>query len=171
MIVPCWNPAGLRENTRRDSLGRDLNRMFSRTGEGLMAWWEGLVQGARFEIAICLHEDYDATGIYTYELDTRPGGSSVARIGLDACDALLPLELSADVGELPLDRGLIRADSQQLADLLEEFPEDRPEAVELAATKRAAVSLTFETPSEYGLDVRKDTQVLFLKTVTDHLFG
>jgi murein peptide amidase A len=68
MIFPCLNPWGLVNNSRRDADGRDLNRTYHNDSVPQTAAHVARMAGRRFDLALCLHEDYDATGVYIYEL-------------------------------------------------------------------------------------------------------
>lgn len=160
VIVPCFNPEGLQGNSRRDGKGIDLNREFHHARHPLIAAWRDAVEGLKFRLALCLHEDYDATGTYLYELGT--GEHSIGGACLDACAALIPREMRAEVEGRSMDRGLL-FHGEDLAELLEEMGEGLPEAIYLRVHHAPSV-ITFETPSEYGLDVRVAAQVRCIET-------
>ena len=67
IIYPCLNPWGLIENSRLNVKGKDLNRSWDKSGEVIISEVIKRSEGARFRLAINLHEDYDANGIYLYE--------------------------------------------------------------------------------------------------------
>jgi hypothetical protein len=154
-VVPCFNPHGLRENTRGDEQGTDLNRQFHGEGHPLIGAWKAWLGSRRFRLALCLHEDYDATGTYVYELGEaeRPIGG----ICLDAAAGWIPRERRAEIDGREMSGGhLFR--SGDIADLLEEMEAGLPEAIYLRS-KHAPLVLTFETPSEFALDRRVAAQV------------
>jgi len=62
MIFPCLNPWGLERNVRFDEEGRDLNRFYNSRKIPQIAAQRDLMKGKRFDLAITLHEDYDARG-------------------------------------------------------------------------------------------------------------
>ena len=64
MIFPCLNPWGLNNNCRFDSDGRDLNRCFHNNDVPQIAAQMRVLHDARFDLAILLHEDFDAQGYY-----------------------------------------------------------------------------------------------------------
>ena len=155
LIIPCFNPDGLRQNTRRDATGTDLNREFHHTRNPLISAWRERMEGMRFRLALCLHEDYDATGTYLYELGEV--GESIGNECLDACAEFIPRESRAEVEGMAMDRGLL-FHGGDLLELLEEMDEGLPEAIYLRV-HHAVTALTFETPSEFGLDLRVAAQV------------
>jgi hypothetical protein len=79
-ICPCLNPTGLALGTRENAGGVDLNRDYRhlRTAEvqAHVAW---LDRQPRFDLTLCLHEDWEARGFYLYELNPRPGPSRAGR--------------------------------------------------------------------------------------------
>jgi hypothetical protein len=154
-IVPCFNPDGLQANTRRTADGFDLNREFHHARHPLIAAWREAVDGLKFRLALCLHEDYDATGTYLYELGE--GESSIGGACLDACAEFIPREAREEVEGWAMDRGLLYHGGD-LEELLGEMEEGLPEAIYLRVHHAPAV-ITFETPSEFGLDARVAAQV------------
>ena len=73
MIFPCLNPWGLERNIRLDAEGRDLNRFYNSKKVTQLNAQLALMKGRRFDVAACLHEDYDSRGFYLYEIaSNRP---------------------------------------------------------------------------------------------------
>jgi hypothetical protein len=82
LAFPCLNPWGLVHNSRLDESGRDLNRTYHDDSVPQTAAHKAVLAGRHtsdfrgrrpFDLALALHEDYDANGAYIYELrDTRP---------------------------------------------------------------------------------------------------
>jgi protein MpaA len=66
-IFPCLNPWGLVHNKRTDAEGRDLNRCYRDCSLPAIAAHRKLVEKSRYDLALILHEDYDAQGAYLYE--------------------------------------------------------------------------------------------------------
>ncbi len=71
LLFPCINPWGLVNNCRLDAEGRDLNRSFHDTGVPQIVAHMTLLADQSFDLALMLHEDYDATGVYLYEIPIR----------------------------------------------------------------------------------------------------
>src|SRR5262245_40393427 len=69
-LCPCLNPSGFRLNRRENAEGLDLNRQYlhvrARETRAHIAWLE---RQPRFDLAICLHEDWESQGFYLYELN------------------------------------------------------------------------------------------------------
>lgn len=144
LIFPCFNPWGLENNRREDARGRDLNRLFQSRASPLPAWRRELGTG-RFDIAISLHEDFDAHGAYIYELGGRDGERLLA-----AAAAHIPPDPSSQIDGRVAVGGVIRYSGLTP----ENFPlPGLPEAVWLYF-ERCGHSITFETPSEFSLHRR-----------------
>lgn len=154
VIFPCLNPHGLRNNTRADHLGLDINRRFHLTDDPLCGPWRQLIAARRWRIGLCLHEDYDAQGCYVYELGLHRHSLS-SRILAD-CTDVIPTDPRRSIDGRAAKSGVIRRST---------IPPDlpgMPEAVELYQLG-CPVTLTFETPSEFSLDDRVTTQAAFVK--------
>lgn len=149
-ILPCLNPVGLEENTRFDGDGIDLNRHFQNREIPVIAAWQEYLEGRRFDVALHLHEDYDATGIYLYEVARRePRGEGI----LAACESVIPRETAETVDGSAFENGLLRQD-RDLDEVIENDLEGGwPEAL-YVYLQHETDSYTFETPSEEGLEKR-----------------
>lgn len=164
-LFPCLNPVGLIENTRRDGAGIDLNRSFADTTVPVIAAWQEAVAGRRFDCSINLHEDYDATGIYLYEL-TR--GESRGDALLRACETHLLRDSAIVIDGSDFENGLLVRTSGIEQVVEEQLGGGYPEAI-LLFLKYAEVSYTFETPSESDLLRRIAAHRAFLEAVTGPL--
>jgi len=154
-ILPCLNPWGLEQNSRRNARGQDLNRSFHRNIKPL-GQLKRFLRGMRFELALCLHEDYDATGLYLYELPgCRP---YIGERILQAAKQVVPLESRVSVEGIKCRKGLIRRSAPP------EIYSQQPESLYLALF-HARRSLTVETPSEFSLDTRVAAHMRVLEAV------
>lgn len=160
LILPCLNPWGLVNNQRADARGRDLNRLFDRRNLSPIAQIRRLVQGRRFSLTINLHEDYDARGVYLYELSRRP--PDIGADLLKSVSEIIPLETRTRIDGRPAKNGLMlrRANLQRIP--------LHPEAIYLYLNQ-CDRSLTFETPSEFALDRRVEAHVRALEFSLDWL--
>jgi murein peptide amidase A len=109
----------------------------------LIAGWRQFIEDYRFPVAATLHEDYDANGIYLYELNPRVGHSYGEPL-LQKCEQIILREWR-DVIEGRRAKNAIVRRTRGVPKL-----EGMPEAVTLFAEQGCA-TLTFETPSEFGL--------------------
>src|SRR5207244_2768752 len=76
LIFPCLNPWGLRNNSRFGRGGHDLNRLFHHDDHPTVAAVRRITEPHHFAVSLNMHEDYDAQGIYLYEVQrgsTRMG--------------------------------------------------------------------------------------------------
>ncbi len=145
MIFPCLNPWGLQHNSRNDRSGRDLNRGYHRKDVPVIEAQKGLLQGRVFEAAVMLHEDFDARGVYLYEVaGVRPfWGEEIVAAG----SSWIPREPRTRLDGWRCRQGLVRPRITP-----ESLPE-HPEAlfVYFGHTRR---SITLETPSEFSMRER-----------------
>ena len=161
IIFPCLNPWGLSNNMREDEEGKDLNRCFDQLENELVAWVHRLIEEHRFRVAACLHEDFDAKGVYLYELARR--GEHFGSALLKKLEKIIPRHRGRVDGRESRD-GVMRR-TRGLKKIVEEIG-GMPEAGYLFLN-HARTALTFETPSEYSLYRRVQCHVRFLNGVAD----
>ena len=143
-LIPMVNPTGYRQGSRENRAGVDLNRDYRhRVSPEITAHVKWLEYQPRFDLAFCLHEDWESTGYYLYELnpDQRP---SLAQAMIDAVSATYPIDLAAQIDERPAEGGIIRPDPD---------PANRdlwPEAIYLRA-HHTSLCYTLEAPSAFPL--------------------
>lgn len=154
LIFPCLNPWGLVSNCRLDADGRDLNRAFHDEAVPQVAAHKQLLGKRRFDLALTLHEDYDALGFYLYEV---PGpkpywGEHLTR----AVSRHVPIEKRHKIEGRAAKDGIVRKSIKP--DLLPTWPEAF--VLYFAHCNRV---FTVETPSEFHLDDRVAAQVAVLE--------
>jgi murein peptide amidase A len=142
-LVPCFNPHGLAANTRTNEHGEDLNRSFHQEDHPIIGPWREVMQERSIGMAVMLHEDYDAQGIYTYEIHA-PRQKPICDSLLKTAEKIIPRDLRRDIDGRAFKKGVFTRD---------ELPTDVPGDPEAFALHRfgAEYNLTFETPSEYSL--------------------
>jgi murein peptide amidase A len=164
-IVPLLNPTGYRTGARENAAGVDLNRDYRQplTDEvrGHVHW---LRHQPPFDLALCLHEDWESQGAYLYELNPQHG-PSLARPLLAALTSELPVESGAIVDGRPVSElGIIRPlDDPALRDTW-------PEAIYLIQ-EHTALGYTTETPSHAALEARIRAQTRAVQVASTHLLG
>jgi len=147
LIFPCLNPWGIRNNSRFDSKGRDLNRLFQGDSHPVVAAVRRVVKNRRFPVSLSMHEDYDAQGIYLYEV--QRGKSRLGETLLAAARKSLPPDPRPSIDGRKADKGLIRRRfSPRVFEKI-----GYPEAIWLHL-HHSEYTFTFETPSEAALDLR-----------------
>lgn len=167
LLFPCLNPSGLIDNRRHSYNDIDLNREFNNSDHPLIAAWRAYLKDRRFDCSACLHEDYDAQGIYLYEL-SAPEIASEGEELLQFCQHLIPREQAEEVDGSPCVDGLIFRNSGIERVVKENLHGGCPEAIYLFQhhTNR---TYTYETPSELSLHHRMASHRLFLENLTQRL--
>ena len=159
-ILPCLNPWGLVENRRADARGRDLNRAFHRRVSPIREW-KRLIAGERFALGLALHEDYDARGVYLYEVNASAAGIGTAL--LRACTSkAMPVDRRRTIEDFPFKNGLL---ARRI------LPEDvtmYPEALAVYP-QHTDHFITFETPSEFSLTRRVQAHIRLIEACVRHL--
>jgi hypothetical protein len=147
-ICPVLNPTGLVRGTRENATGLDLNRDFldvrATETRAHIGW---LQRQPPFHLTLCIHEDWESTGYYLYELNPhqRP---SLANPILEAVREYCPIDEAPVIdGRTTATTGIIRpVDDPQLR-------KTWPEAIYLRA-HHTTISYTLESPSAFPLEHR-----------------
>jgi hypothetical protein len=156
LIFPCLNPWGLQNNCRYSKEGVDLNRAFQLTDHPFVAGWRKAIGKDRFSVALTLHEDYDAQGLYIYEVQrSKPHWGEDL---LEVARSIIPLEQRTRVDGRKQKAGLIRRRFQ--TSLFEKM--GYPEAIWLHLY-HSERTFTIETPSEFALPQRVAAQVAMIE--------
>lgn len=147
-ICPMLNPTGMALGTRENVDGLDLNRdylaMSSREVKGHVEWLEG----KHFDFAISLHEDWESTGFYFYEINQVEDRPQRYQRMVDAISPIMPMEPEELIDDHAIrEKGWIYHESEA------DEPELWPEAIYLAK-RGCPLSFTFETPSSLVLEKR-----------------
>ncbi len=146
-LCPCLNPTGFLLNRRENAQGKDLNRDYrdpqAPETRAHLAW---LHRQPRFDLTLCLHEDWESHGFYVYELnpEQRP---TLAEAIVQGVAAVCPIDSSELIEGRPANRGVIRPSVDPRA------RPDWPEAFFLL-THKTPVSYTLEAPSDFPLHAR-----------------
>jgi hypothetical protein len=147
LIFPCLNPWGIRNNTRTDAGGRDLNRLFHGNSHPVIAAVRRVAGNRRFAVSLTMHEDYDAQGIYLYEV--QRGKERHGEMLLRSARKILPPDPRPRIDGRKAEKGLVRRRISPGAFRKIGFPE----AIWLHL-HHSDYTFTFETPSEAGLEHR-----------------
>jgi murein peptide amidase A len=158
IIFPCLNPWGLVRNLRLDSQGRDLNRCYHLDEPAQIRAQKALIAPYSFRLGMCLHEDYDAQGVYVYEIRKhhRLFGPEL----LAAAGFYVPVDLRKTIEGRRASQGWI---ARRLNFVRFPF---RAEAMYLAEN-HSERNITFETPSEYDLPARIHAQVVAIQKAVE----
>lgn len=145
LIFPCLNPWGLVNNCRLDAEGRDLNRCYNRPSVPQIRGQLKILGRSRYDLALQLHEDFDARGIYVYEVPSRR--PYWAEELLDAGARHVPRDPRTSIEGRRARNGIVRRK------ITPGLMPDWPEAF-LLHFSHAARTFTVETPSEFSIDDR-----------------
>ena len=151
-FCPCLNPVGFVFNRRENPAGKDLNRDYRHpaTAEvrAHIAWLE---RQPRFDVYLCLHEDWESHGFYLYE-QNPDGQSSLAETMIEAVREVCPVDPSEIIEDRPAKGGIIRPNLD---------PNTRPQWAEAfyLIMNKARLGCTLEAPSDFPLPVRVNALV------------
>lgn len=161
MIFPCLNPWGLVHNRRTDSQNCDLNRCYHLSDVPRIQAQKQLLRGYTFRLAMCLHEDYDAQGVYLYEIRNKltPFGQEL----LSAAGYYIPVDLRRMIEGRRAEQGWI---ARKLN--LKKFP-IVAEGI-YVALHHGERTITAETPSEYDLGKRIEAQIAMIQRAIELSF-
>lgn len=156
VFCPCLNPGGFAANTRTNGQGIDLNRDYlhfqSPEIRAHVTWLEKL---PRFDLSLCLHEDWESHGFYVYELNPD-GQPSLAESMVAGVEKVCPIDFSEIIEGRPATRGIIRPSLD---------PQSRPQWPEAfwLISHKTRLSYTLEAPSDFPLSTRVDALVAGVK--------
>lgn len=146
-MCPCLNPTGFIANSRANSRGYDLNRQYLEPkAEEIAAHSQWLLRQPRFDLSLCLHEDWESHGFYLYELNPKNRPSPARRM-IQAVESVCPIDRSPMIEGRPAEGGIVRPVAETHA------RKDWPEAFFLISHK-TDLSYTLEAPSDFPLSPR-----------------
>ncbi len=146
-LCPVLNPDGLARGTRENATGIDLNRDYRHLeSPEIRAHAAWLGSQPNFDMAICVHEDWESTGFYLYELNPDKRASA-AQPMIAAASKACPIDMSPQIEGREARGGIIRP----VLDPLER--EKWPESIYLQA-HHTRLSYTIESPSSLAIETR-----------------
>jgi hypothetical protein len=146
-FCPCLNPLGFLLNRRENADGKDLNRDYrhpkSAEVRAHIAWLE---RQPRFDVYLCLHEDWEAHGFYLYE-QNPDGKPSLAETIVSTVQKICPIDPSEIIEDRPAKNGIIRPNLD---------PRTRPQWAEAfyLIMHKSRLGYTLEAPSDFPLSTR-----------------
>ena len=156
VIFPCLNPWGLINNSRWDQEGVDLNRVWDSAQHPVVGEIMKRIKNMKIGLALTLHEDYDANGIYLFEPFSGGPPSSMAENILSHASKVIPRDLRSKIEGRTCRQGIIRPRPNKPP------PDGIPEALHLYHANKCT-SFTFETPSEFDLQRRVHAQTIMIE--------
>ncbi len=168
-LVPCLNPWGLVNNRREAADGTDLNRVFDRDSDPPVGALKKLLAGRRFDLALTLHEDYDANGLYLYEISEQRRDDLGETLLAAARSLGFPIDARGTVDTRRFTKpGLVRLRGSANARRWRNST-SHPEAIWLYLNRTRHL-LTIETPSEFSLAARARMQARLTEVCVERLF-
>ena len=147
ILLPCLNPIGFTLNRRENAGGMDLNRDYLHLESAeIRAHHAWLNRQPAFDLALCLHEDWESHGFYVYELNPDHQAQLGERM-VAAVSAFCPVDPSEIIEGRAAVGGVIRPELNPLT------RPRWPEAFWLLRNKTRHCC-TLEAPSDFPLDVR-----------------
>jgi protein MpaA len=151
-FLPCLNLVGFTLNKRENADGIDLNRDYrnpqAAETRAHIAWLE---RQPKFDLYLCLHEDWESHGFYLYE-QNPDSKISLAEKMIEAAQKVCPIDLSEIIEDRAAQNGIVRPNIS---------PQERPlwpEALYLI-TQKARLGYTLEAPSDFPLQIRVNALV------------
>ncbi len=153
LLFPVINPGGLLRKTRENPDGLDVNRDYrhgltpeARQHLAFLAR-EKFAGRGDYALCLCLHEDWESSGFYLYELNQTPH-PLIGHTVLAAVEPICGIDRSPVIEGMDATNGLITRPIAELA--------DRPQYAEamLLALQHTHHNLTLEAPSAQPLDTR-----------------
>ncbi|MGZ0657460.1 M14 family metallopeptidase [Coraliomargarita sp. W4R53] len=148
IICPLLNPAGLAAKTRENPRGLDLNRDYrafhAKESRYHAEWMKRHMKTV--DLCLHLHEDWESSGFYLYELNFTNAPSKSEAI-LRAVEAHLPIETANEIDGYPASDGIIRPSS------LPQVEGGDPEAIYIQK-KHGGINYTLESPSSLPIELR-----------------
>ncbi len=165
-IFPILNPTGLRQGTRVNAEGIDLNRDFLGTrSPEISAYKRSIESEQRIDMSLNLHEDWEAKGFYLYALSPT-NAEEKGRAIVETVREKGPIEQSELIDGHPSSSGGLILPLEFIND--DSLSDGWPEAIHLY---RAAPHLhfTMESPSCLPIETRVGMQIAAVKKAVNLL--
>lgn len=155
-IFPCLNPVGFKHNTRECEQKIDLNRDYYHCkSPKIQSHRKWLESAPCFDLALCLHEDWESEGFYLYE-SIHDGYKSIAEDVLNGVREVFPIDESEEIDGFKSKNGVINSHIDHLA--LNHWPE----GLYLYEVKKTS-NYTLETSSDFPLEDRVKAMVVAVR--------
>jgi len=160
ILFPCLNPDGLAAGTREGPDEIDLNRDYrAPKTELIRTQLRFLEDQPDFNVALLLHEDWEADGFYFYELSREPRLELSAHV-IKEVAKICPILQASSADNWPVSGGVVRPNVDSAT-----RPE-WPEAIYFLE-KKTDLALTFEAPSDYEMETRISALVTAVDSVIE----
>lgn len=168
-IFPVLNPKGLALGTRENDDGKDLNRdYFHCTIPEVKAHIEWLKKhkNLKFDLAINLHEDWEAKGFYIYPIEKKGERSLVSSI-MQKVLKVFPIDNSLVIDGRPANHGIVLLE-ENFAKVMKGW-KDWPEAFYILSYHDPKYKYTFETASSFKIEERVAAQKAGIKAAVTEM--
>jgi len=165
-ICPMLNPTGFVCGTRENRNGYDLNRDYMRQLTVEVKGHTSYLEGLKPELFLSLHEDWESTGYYFYEINTEEDNPTMYESIVSAVTEVMPLEPNDLIDDHEVrEKGWIyhRAEADEY--------ECWPEAIFIAKKNDCPLSFTFESPSSLAMEQRVKAHQVVLCSVIKERYG
>ncbi len=165
LLAPLLNPAAFLLGTRENAESIDLNRDYlAPKSDEVAAHVRWLQRQPPFDLALCLHEDWEATGFYLYELNPHER-DSLADAFLEGARRHLEIDPATVIDGRPVTLpGILRPDlDPRTRDLW-------AEAIYLRV-HHTSLCYTLETPSGFPLAPRVSAHVAAVRRALEVFFA
>lgn len=165
-IFPILNPDGIARGTRTNAAGIDLNRDYKDTkSDEIRSHKAALESMPPFAAAMYLHEDFEGTGAYLYELNEAIPPVLGVKI-IAGMSQHVPIDLRPEIEDVVAHGGVLsRRDLILRLGPIEDRPE-WPEAIYLSV-HHTRLSYTTETPMLQPLENRIAAQIAAVSTMLE----
>ena len=157
-VIPCLNPHGYVHNNRANAQGVDINWAYLETDVPEIVLIRNFVCGKRFQAVIDLHEDWESSGYYLYELFR--GRKPVGKLIADRVSGACPLNEDEEIEGEKASHGVIHPD-------LEVGRRKRREGIPIGLFVDGFTDylVTLETPTDQDLNIRIRSHLVAIETI------
>ena len=156
-LLPCINPFGYEFGIRENHQGKDLNRLFKTDLPPLEVIFAQSIINKGFEISIELHEDYDSSGYYLYQIGTEKKHEGIGLNILDSLKGVIPVNLDKEIDGSKAEQGVIGKELD--ISTMDWWPMGL-----YSFSNKTQMCLTLEAPSCFELKKRVNAHLLALTT-------
>ncbi len=162
LMYPCLNPWGLENNSRLNVNGIDLNRIWDCAQNPFLDKIKEKTDQLHLSLVLNLHEDFDGQGVYLYE-PSRNGRSNGRAEGImKSAGQWIQPDPRRMIDGRRARKGIIRPRPNNP-------PEDGiPEALYFYLRHKCP-TFTFETPSEFDLNLRIKAQTAMIERAVESI--
>ena len=161
LICPVINPTGLAAGTRENFQGIDINRDYLKQSSVEARAHASWLCGKNIDVMFSLHEDWESTGFYFYEINQAGDMPERYQQICAAVEKVMEMEPELEIDEHPVrEKGWIYHGCEA------DEPKLWPEAI-YVAEQGCQLSFTLESPSSLDLELRVEAQLNAVRAILD----